>query len=79
MVNSGDNESNMAIIEQQKSGLQDAADEILYTELLMHIFEKNPDALLICDENGKIVLVNSQLELLSGKAYAVASGVISIL
>jgi PAS domain S-box-containing protein len=52
---------------QQKSVLQEAAREILYTsDLLMHIFDKNPDALLVCDDNGKMILANSQLELLSG-------------
>ena len=52
---------------QTNSRLHDAAEEILFQpDLLMHIFDKNPDALLICDESGKILLVNSQLELLSG-------------
>jgi PAS domain S-box-containing protein len=57
----------MSDVRREKSMLQEAADEILYApDLLMHIFEKNPDAMLICDEHGRIVLVNSQLELLSG-------------
>jgi PAS domain S-box-containing protein len=57
----------MSDVRHEKSMLQEAADEILYApDLLMHIFEKNPDAMLICNEHGRIVLVNSQLELLSG-------------
>jgi hypothetical protein len=48
----------MSDVRHEKSMLQEAADEILYApDLLMHIFEKNPDAMLICNEHGKLCLL----------------------
>ena len=69
MDNPSDSQSNVEPTDRKltNSWLHDAAEEILFQpDLLMHMFDKNPDALLICDESGKILLVNSQLELLSG-------------
>lgn len=53
--------------ETKGNGIVPDSDEVLRTlEILTHVFERNPDSILVCDENGKILLVNAQLELLSG-------------